>query len=121
MIRYIAFTAALAAGLAAGAAASATEAGIEVAMNQAKIIKLTRAADTVVVGEPKIADVTVKDSTTIVLTGKGFGVTNLVILDQEGAPIVDEHGVFWGGGPEGTHDVHALILGRAQTGIQAFQ
>jgi glutaryl-CoA dehydrogenase len=22
---------------------------------------------------------------------------------------------------EGTHDVHALILGRAQTGIQAFQ
>ena len=90
MIRYIAFTAALAAGLAAGAAASATEAGIEVAMNQAKIIKLTRAADTVVVGEPKIADVTVKDSTTIVLTGKGFGVTNLVILDQEGAPIVDE-------------------------------
>ena len=24
------------------------------------------------------------------LTGKGFGVTNLVILDQEGSPIVDE-------------------------------
>jgi glutaryl-CoA dehydrogenase len=22
---------------------------------------------------------------------------------------------------EGTHDIHALILGRAQTGIQAFQ
>ena len=22
--------------------------------------------------------------------------------------------------PEGTHDIHALILGRAQTGIQAF-
>ncbi|MGZ5921332.1 MAG: acyl-CoA dehydrogenase family protein, partial [Rhizomicrobium sp.] len=22
---------------------------------------------------------------------------------------------------EGTHDVHALILGRAQTGLQAFQ
>jgi predicted aconitase len=25
-----------------------------------------------------------------VLTGKGFGVTNLVVLDQEGRPIVDE-------------------------------
>jgi hypothetical protein len=25
-----------------------------------------------------------------VLTGKGFGVTNLVILDESGAPIVDE-------------------------------
>lgn len=90
MIRFLAFTAALAAGLAAGASASAAEAGIEVAMYQAKIIKLTRAADTVVVGEPNIADVTVKDSTTIVLTGKGFGVTNLVILDPEGTPIVDE-------------------------------
>ena len=28
--------------------------------------------------------------TTVVLTGKGFGVTNLVILDSEGAPVVDE-------------------------------
>ncbi|PHP69197.1 hypothetical protein CSC94_03610 [Zhengella mangrovi] len=74
----------------AGAAVAGDPAGIEVSMNQAKIIKLARAADTVVVGEPKIADVTVKDSSTIVLTGKGFGVTNLVILDKEGAPIVDE-------------------------------
>ena len=31
-----------------------------------------------------------QDDTTIVLTGKGFGVTNLVILDAEGNPIVDE-------------------------------
>ncbi|MFP1630151.1 pilus assembly protein N-terminal domain-containing protein [Zhengella sp. ZM62] len=92
MIRTLAFAAVLAAGFAfqAGAPASAAEAGIEISMYQAKIIKLTRAADTVVVGEPKIADVTVKDSTTIVLTGKGFGVTNLVILDPEGKPIVDE-------------------------------
>ena len=26
----------------------------------------------------------------IVLTGKGFGVTNLVVLDREGSPIIDE-------------------------------
>ncbi|CAN0563121.1 unnamed protein product, partial [Laminaria digitata] len=47
-------------------------------------------ADTVVVGEPLIADVTVQDSTTVVLTGKGFGITNLVILDEQGVPIIDE-------------------------------
>ncbi len=70
--------------------AGATDKGIEISMNQAKIVKLARPADTVVVGEPKIADVSVKDSTTIVLTGKGFGVTNLVILDAQGSPIVDE-------------------------------
>lgn len=65
-------------------------AGIEVVMNQAKIIKIARAADTIVIGNPMIADASVQDATTIVLTGKGFGVTNLVVLDSDGSPIVDE-------------------------------
>ena len=65
-------------------------AGIEVTMNQAKIVKLSRAADTIVIGNPAIADASVQDAKTVVLTGKGFGVTNLVILDDAGNPIVDE-------------------------------
>jgi len=64
--------------------------GIAVTMNQAKIVKLSRPADTIVVGNPAIADASVQDASTIVLTGKGFGVTNLVVLDQDGTPIVDE-------------------------------
>ena len=71
-------------------AASAAETGIEVVMNQAKIVKLTRDAATIVVGNPEIVDATVQDARTIVLTGKGFGVTNLVILDPEGKAVVDE-------------------------------
>lgn len=63
--------------------------GIEVTLNQAKIVKLSRPADTIVVGNPAIADASVQDASTIVLTGKGFGITNLVVLDQEGSPIVD--------------------------------
>jgi Flp pilus assembly secretin CpaC len=70
--------------------AAHAEAGIKVVMNQAKIVKLARAADTIVIGNPAIADASVQDASTIVLTGKGFGVTNLVVLDQEGAPIIDE-------------------------------
>ena len=65
-------------------------AGIEVTMNQARIVKLARAADTIVVGNPLIADASVQDASTVVLTGKGFGVTNLVILDKDGSPIIDE-------------------------------
>ena len=65
-------------------------AGIEVTMNQAKIVKLSRAADTIVVGNPAIADAAVQDASTVVLTGKGFGVTNLVVLDSDGSPIIDE-------------------------------
>ncbi|WP_374684840.1 pilus assembly protein N-terminal domain-containing protein [Mesorhizobium sp. J428] len=81
----------LAATLAVAAAtATAAELGIEVVMNQAKIVKLARPADTIVVGNPAIADAAVQDASTIVLTGKGFGVTNLVVMDAQGAPIVDE-------------------------------
>ncbi|WP_309083473.1 pilus assembly protein N-terminal domain-containing protein [Chelativorans sp.] len=63
---------------------------IRLVMNQAKIIKLARPADTVVIGNSQIADATVQDSTTIVLTGKGFGVTNVVVLDLDGQPVMDE-------------------------------
>ena len=85
----------IAAALSVAAVALATTAvpadtGIQVVMNQAKIVKLARPADTIVVGNPAIADAAVQDANTIVLTGKGFGVTNLVIMDAEGSPIVDE-------------------------------
>ena len=66
------------------------EPGIKVTMNQAKIVKLSRAADTIIIGNPEIADASVQDASTVVLTGRGFGVTNLVILDDTGAPIIDE-------------------------------
>jgi Flp pilus assembly secretin CpaC len=70
--------------------ASASDSGINVTMNQAKIVKLSRAADTVIVGNPEIADAAVQDASTIVLTGKGFGTTNFVVLDAQGNAIVDE-------------------------------
>ena len=66
------------------------EPGIEVIMNQARIVKLTRAADTIVVGNPAIADASVQGANTIILTGKGFGVTNLVVLDSDGTAVIDE-------------------------------
>lgn len=71
------------------APAQASEA-IQVLMNQAKIVKLARPADTIVIGNPDIADASVQDATTIVLTGREFGVTNMVVLDVDGVPIVDE-------------------------------
>ena len=85
--------------LAGGAAATlllalgisaANAAGIDVTMNKAKIVKLAREADTIIIGNPLIADASVQDASTIVLTGKGFGVTNLVVLDRNGEPIIDE-------------------------------
>lgn len=75
--------------LIAVAPAGASE-GIKVETNQARIVKLPKPADTIVVGNPEIADVAVQDENTLVLTGKGFGVTNLVVLAADGATIVDQ-------------------------------
>lgn len=66
------------------------EGTIDVVLNQAKIVKLSRPADTIVIGNPNIADAAVKDSKTIVITGKYFGTTNFVVLDAKGNPIVDQ-------------------------------
>ncbi|CAN7622473.1 pilus assembly protein N-terminal domain-containing protein [Phyllobacterium sp. LjRoot231] len=72
------------------APATQADTGIHIVMNQARILKLARPADTVVVGDPQIADAVVKDARTVVLTGKGFGITNIVIIDADGAAIVDD-------------------------------
>lgn len=63
---------------------------IRVFMDHARILKLDRTVSKVIIGNAAVADVTVSDPRTIVLTGKSYGTTNLVILDQEGEAIVDE-------------------------------
>lgn len=63
---------------------------LRVFMNQARVLKLDRPVAKVIVGNSEVADATVADSTTIVLTGRSFGTTNLVLLDQDGNAIADE-------------------------------
>lgn len=75
---------------AVGVTSPAAAEAIHVFINQARVVKLARPADTIIVGNPEIADAAVQDASTVVLTGKGFGVTNLVVLDRDGLPIVDE-------------------------------
>jgi len=66
------------------------KANIPVVLNHARVLRLSRPAATVIIGNPEIADATVRDSRTIILTGRGFGNTNMVVLDDTGAPIIDE-------------------------------
>lgn len=61
-----------------------------VTVDRAKVFRISRPASTVIIGNPAIADATIEDDVTLVLTGRSFGVTNLIILDREGEPIVDE-------------------------------
>ena len=83
---------ALAAGLGCGTAAYAEDQAdyLKISLDHARILKLDRSVSKVIIGTDQIADATVADPRTIVLTGKGFGTTNLVLLDSDGNAIVDE-------------------------------
>lgn len=62
---------------------------IGVNMNMARVLRISAPAATVIVGNPSIADVTIQDPLTLILTGKSYGQTNLIVLDANGEPIAD--------------------------------
>lgn len=70
--------------------ASAEEDLLRVYMDHARVLKLDRAVSKVIVGNAKVADATVADAKTIVLTGRSFGTTNIVLLDADGNAILDQ-------------------------------
>ncbi len=80
---------AVAAMLMAPVAAVAESAPVSVKVNMARILRINAPAATVIVGNPGIADVAIQDPQTLVLTGKSYGQTNLIILDAQGNPIAD--------------------------------
>jgi Flp pilus assembly secretin CpaC len=61
--------------------------GIE--LDQATIMKLPEKVSTIVVGNPLIADVAVQSGGLVVVTGKGYGTTNLIVLDRAGSVLME--------------------------------
>jgi len=58
---------------------------IDVYLDQAKIIQIPETTTTVVLGNPLFVDTTMlKSGGKLVLTGKGYGETNLITLDKDG-------------------------------------
>jgi Flp pilus assembly secretin CpaC len=58
-----------------------------VPINHAQRIDIRGAAASVVVGNSKIASVTVVDSHTLYIMGRGAGSTNVIVLDKAGHPL----------------------------------
>jgi hypothetical protein len=67
----------------------ATGETIKVFLDQAKLLKLPERTTTLVVGNPLIADVSVQAGGVVVVTGKGYGVTNLIALDRTGTTTME--------------------------------
>ena len=63
---------------------------IVILLDQARVVKLPDRATTVVVGNPLIADLTIQPGGIAVITGKGYGATNFIVMDRGGAVLTDK-------------------------------
>ena len=69
---------------------TASAADINVILDQAKLVKLPDRVATIVVGNPLIADAAVQVGGMMIITGTGYGMTNLVALDRTGAVLMEK-------------------------------
>jgi len=95
-LRAFAFALGLAALTLPGAASAAD---ITVTLDEAKILKLPTGVATLVIGNPLIADASVQTGGLMVVTGKGYGSTNVIALDRTGKVLIEQTVEVRGPGP----------------------
>ena len=75
--------------LAPAAMAAPLNEQIAVNVDQAKLVKFPDQIASIVVGNPLIADVTLQPGGLVVITGKGYGATNVIAIDRRGQVLMD--------------------------------
>ena len=85
LIRVWAWTIIFAATLGAPAQADI----MTVNVDQAQVMKLPAKVATIVIGNPLIADAALQSGGVLVITGKGYGSTNLLALDRSGQVVME--------------------------------
>lgn len=58
--------------------------------DQSQLLRLPRPVAEIIIGNPSIADVSVQGGNMLVVTGKTFGITNIIALDNERNVIQDQ-------------------------------
>jgi Flp pilus assembly secretin CpaC len=76
--------------LAAAAASTARADDLVVKYDQSQLLRLPRPAAEIIIGNPAIADISVQSGNLLVITGKTFGITNIIALDAERNVIQDQ-------------------------------
>lgn len=64
--------------------------GIILALDHARVMRVVGDVTTIIIGNPAIADASMPDPGTIVLTGKSYGETNMVMLDANGDILAEQ-------------------------------
>jgi hypothetical protein len=73
----------------AGIAAPAKAASVDIVLDQASLLKLPEKVATIVIGNPSVADGSLQAGGFLVVTGKGYGTTNLIALDSRGNALTE--------------------------------
>ncbi len=59
-------------------------------LDEARVLKLPDRVATIIIGNPLIADASLQANGMLVVTGKGYGATNLLALDRQGRVVMDK-------------------------------
>jgi Flp pilus assembly secretin CpaC len=89
-IRQAIVAAAIAAALALAAGPAQATDDIIVKYDQSQLLRLPKPAAEIIVGNSSIADVSVQSGNLLVITGKTFGITNIIALDADRNVIQDQ-------------------------------
>lgn len=63
---------------------------IILALDHARVMRMVGDVTTIIIGNPAIADVSMPDPQTVILTGKSYGETNMVMLDAVGNILAEQ-------------------------------
>ena len=69
--------------------ASASDQIFRVDLNKTQIVRLPSAAGSIVIGNPAIADISIQSPDTVFVVGRGYGETNLIVMDRAGRTMMD--------------------------------
>jgi hypothetical protein len=78
---------------------------VAVVLDQARLLKLPDRVATIVIGNPSIADGTLQSGGQLIVTGKGYGTTNLMALDNRGAVLAE----------------HTIVVSAPTTGLTVYR
>lgn len=65
--------------------------GLTIVLDEARLVRMPARVATLIVGNPLVADVSIQPGGLMVLTGKGYGQTNLIALDREGNKLLEKN------------------------------
>ena len=74
-------------GLMFASTANAAEYNVEI--NKTQILRLPGPASAVVIGNPQIADISVHSNNMLLINGRGYGETNIIVFDEFGQTMMD--------------------------------